>query len=117
MNQGPPPKKIQPRRPHGGECRSGWFIRRTPFYIYVTYGFVYTFSIAKRLIDIDDAALEQARELLGGATIKDTVNTALREFSDRDTRIRLFAHIQQLAAEDLGDPDIMKESRREQAHG
>ena len=65
----------------------------------------------------DDTALEQAKELLGGATIKDTVNTALREFSDRDTRIRLFAHIQQLASEDLGDPDIMKNTRREQAPG
>lgn len=73
-------------------------------------------SITKPLIDVDDTALEQARDLLGRATIKDTVNTALREFSDRDTRIRLFAHFQQLAAEDLGDPDIIKKSRREQDH-
>lgn len=85
--------------------------------IYATCRFVYTHSITKRLIDIDDAVLKQARDLLGGATIKDTVNTALREFSDRDTRIRLFAHIQQLAAEDLGDSEIMKQSRREQAQG
>ena len=84
--------------------------------IYEINAFVYTRSITKRLIDIDDAALEQARELLGGATIKDTVNTALREYSDRDARMRLFAHIQQLAAEDLGDPDIMKGTQREQAH-
>lgn len=88
-----------------------------PLQIYGASGFVYTRSITKRLVDIDDAALEQARELLGGATIKDTVNTALREFSDRDTRIRLFARIQQLAAEDLGDPDIMKGTQREQAQG
>ena len=85
--------------------------------IYATCSSVYTRPITKRLIDIDDNALEQARELLGGATIKDTVNTALREFSDRDTRIRLFAHIQQLAVEDLGDPEIMKGTRREQAQG
>ena len=73
--------------------------------------------MTKRLVDIDDAVLDQALELLGGATIKDTVNTALRELSDRDARIRLFAHIQQLSAEDLGNPAIMKRTRREQAHG
>lgn len=73
--------------------------------------------MTKRLVDIDDTVLDQARDLLGGATIKDTVNTALREFSDRDARIRLLAHIQQLAAEDLGNPDIMRGTRREQAQG
>ena len=76
---------------------------------------VYTRAITKRLVDIDDAALDKARALLGGATIKDTVNTALREFSEKDNRARLFAHIQQLAAQDLGDPDIMRGTTREQA--
>lgn len=57
--------------------------------------------------------LERARQLLDGATIKETVNTALREFCDRDTRARLFAHIQQLAAEDLGDPAVMRGAYRE----
>ena len=60
-------------------------------------------------------ALEHARALMGGATIKDTVNTALREFSDRDTRICLFAHIQELAAGDLGNPTIMKGTLRDEA--
>ncbi|MYH96117.1 MAG: type II toxin-antitoxin system VapB family antitoxin [Acidimicrobiia bacterium] len=69
--------------------------------------------MTKRLIDIDDQALEDARALLDGATIKDTVNTALREFSDRDTRTRLFARIQKLAADDLGNPEIMRGAHRE----
>ena len=43
----------------------------------------------------------------------ETVNTALREFCDRDTRVRLFAHIQQLAAGDLGDPEVMRGAHRE----
>ena len=35
--------------------------------------------VAKTLIDIDDALLEAARDVLGTSTKKDTVNTALRE--------------------------------------
>lgn len=35
--------------------------------------------MAKTLIDVDDALLEAARDVLGTATKKDTVNTALRE--------------------------------------
>ena len=36
-------------------------------------------TVAKTLIDIDDALLEAARGVLGTSTKKDTVNTALRE--------------------------------------
>ncbi len=39
--------------------------------------------MAKRLVDIDDDSLEIARAELGCATIKDTVNTALRLVADR----------------------------------
>jgi len=35
--------------------------------------------MAKTLIDIDDALLDAAREVLGTSTKKDTVNAALRE--------------------------------------
>lgn len=69
--------------------------------------------MSKRLIDVDDEVLERARQLLDGATIKETVNAALKEFCDRDTRVRLFAHIQQLAAGDLGDPEVMRGAYRE----
>ena len=69
--------------------------------------------MSKRLIDVDDEVLERARRLLDGATIKETVNTALQEFCNRDTRVRLFAHIQQLAAGDLGDPEVMRGAHRE----
>ena len=36
-------------------------------------------SVTKTLIDVDDALLEAARDVLGTSTKKDTVNTALRE--------------------------------------
>ena len=35
--------------------------------------------MGKTLIDVDDALLEAARDVLGTSTKKDTVNTALRE--------------------------------------
>ena len=36
-------------------------------------------AVAKTLIDVDDALLEAARDVLGTSTKKDTINTALRE--------------------------------------
>lgn len=58
--------------------------------------------VTKRLVDIDDDALDQARAELGTATIKDTVNEALRRAtSGRDERIRRSLGI--LADADLGD--------------
>ena len=46
--------------------------------IYTSELAVYTRRMGKRLIDIDDEALDAARVQLGTATIKDTVNEALR---------------------------------------
>jgi len=39
-------------------------------------------------IDIDDAALAEAMRLMGTATKKDTVNTALREYAARVKRLQ-----------------------------
>lgn len=36
----------------------------------------------ERMIDVDDACLEAARQRLGTSTIKDTVNAALRQAAD-----------------------------------
>jgi Arc/MetJ family transcription regulator len=45
-------------------------------------------SMTKRLVDIDDEVLNVARGRLGTATIKDTVNEALRLATvDRDAEI------------------------------
>jgi len=46
--------------------------------IYVDASARYTAPVTKRLIDVDDDVLESARTHLGTATIKETVNTALR---------------------------------------
>jgi Arc/MetJ family transcription regulator len=67
--------------------------------------------VTKRLIEIEDDLLRQARDALGTETIKDTVATALQHAihsSQRrtrldDTTLRRFA----AASEDLADEDVM----------
>lgn len=46
-------------------------------------------------IDIDDDALNEAMQLMGTTTKKETVNTALREYSDR---VRRLEALEKLAA-------------------
>ncbi len=50
---------------------------------------VYTVDMTKRLVDIDEEALDAARSQLGTTTIKATVNEALRLVgSDRSEAVR-----------------------------
>ena len=56
--------------------------------------------MTKRLVDIDDAALDAAREALGTRTIKDTVDAALRAASDLAARRR---HLERFRADGLAD--------------
>jgi Arc/MetJ family transcription regulator len=58
---------------------------------------VYTFFMAKHLVDIDEEALEMARTELGTTTIKDTVNAALRHATSQRER-RVVAALDALAA-------------------
>jgi len=44
--------------------------------------------MAKTLVDIDEAALQRASELLGTATKKDTINTALHEVVAEHERLQ-----------------------------
>ncbi|MEX0658572.1 MAG: type II toxin-antitoxin system VapB family antitoxin [Egibacteraceae bacterium] len=66
--------------------------------------------MTKRLVDIDDATLADARQALGTSTLKDTVNTALQESVKAGrrralTRDDLVAFAE--AVKDLGDPEVM----------
>ncbi|MCA1696213.1 MAG: hypothetical protein LC749_16655 [Actinobacteria bacterium] len=55
---------------------------------YTGGAFVYTTTIGKHLIDVDEQALDAARAELRTATIKDTVNEALRRaVGDRERRV------------------------------
>jgi Arc/MetJ family transcription regulator len=49
--------------------------------------------MARTMIDIDEAALAEAADLLGTTTKKDTVNTALREVVARMRRIDALARV------------------------
>ena len=58
--------------------------------------------MTKRLIDVDDDALETARAKLGTKTIKDTVNEALRAAA-RERDVELANARSTLADADLDD--------------
>jgi Arc/MetJ family transcription regulator len=67
--------------------------------------------MTKRLVEIEDGLLEQARQALGTDTIKDTVTSALQHVvhsSERrarldDATLKRFA----AATTDLGDDEVM----------
>jgi len=60
--------------------------------------------MAKHLVDLDEEALRSARAELGTATLKDTVNEALR-LAGRGRDQRVGRAIDTLAAADLVDRD------------
>jgi Arc/MetJ family transcription regulator len=72
--------------------------------VYTTVTLVYTHDMTKRLVDIDEEALDAARSQLGTTTIKATVNEALRLVgSDRSELVRNSMDV--LSAMPLSDRD------------
>jgi Arc/MetJ family transcription regulator len=66
--------------------------------------------MTKRLVDIDDEILEEARRLLGTTTLKDTVNGSLAEVARGAHRRALTSGDLREVGEllvDLGDPEVM----------
>lgn len=67
--------------------------------------------MTKRLVDIDDSLLDEAKARLGAETIKETVNAALARVANEPSRseadvreaLRAFA----AATQDLRDPEVM----------
>jgi Arc/MetJ family transcription regulator len=59
------------------------FRLRTDHPVYTVDTCIYTDTMSKRLIDVDEAALEAARARLGTGTIKETVNESLRLAGDQ----------------------------------
>ncbi|HEX4216714.1 MAG TPA: type II toxin-antitoxin system VapB family antitoxin [Candidatus Dormibacteraeota bacterium] len=68
--------------------------------------------MAKRLVEIDDELLREAREALGSATIKDTVNAALAEFVHARLRRRHVQRLVRMEGLDLDRPDVMSDAWR-----
>ena len=73
-----------------------------PRSVYPNGSMVYTHRMTKRLIDVDDDALDAARAQLGTRTIKDTVNQALRSAA-RQRGTQLASALSVLADADLDD--------------
>lgn len=67
--------------------------------------------MVKRLVDIDDDALDRARRVLGTGTMKDTVNRALQGVIDLDRRRRF---LERAASDglDLDDSEVMDDAWR-----
>jgi Arc/MetJ family transcription regulator len=63
--------------------------------------------MTKRLVDIDDELLAQAREVLGTATMKDTVNRSLREVVNAELRRDHVRRLTTMEGLDLDDPEVM----------
>ncbi|MFD4374761.1 type II toxin-antitoxin system VapB family antitoxin [Streptomyces sp. NPDC058486] len=60
-------------------------------------------------MEVDDAALEQAAEILGTKTKKETVNEALREVARRHDRLRALNEL--VAMGERGDFEVLREKK------
>ncbi|MGH3450755.1 MAG: type II toxin-antitoxin system VapB family antitoxin [Haloechinothrix sp.] len=69
--------------------------------------------MAKVLIDIDEEALAEASALLGTKTKKDTVNSALRETTERLRRAHALARLAELGESGAFDELLDKNAHRE----
>ena len=65
--------------------------------------------MTRTLIDIDDAALQAAAQVLGTSTKVSTVNTALAEVAARQHRLAFLDDLDTAAA-DLSDPEVMRDA-------
>lgn len=63
--------------------------------------------MTKRLVDIDDALLEEATRLLGASTMKEAVNLSLEEVVRTERRRHHADRLSTLRDLDLDDPEVM----------
>lgn len=63
--------------------------------------------MTKRLVDIDDDLLAEAREILGADTIKETVNSALSEVIALNLRRQHLVRLEAMRGLDLADDEVM----------
>lgn len=68
--------------------------------------------MTKRLVDIDDDLLAEARVLTGAATMKETVNAALQQVIDSELRRRHLWRLESGEGTDLADEEVMRDAWR-----
>ena len=64
--------------------------------------------MTKRLVDIDDDLLAEARVLTGAATMKEAVNAALQQVIDSELRGRHLRRLEAGEGIDLADDEVMR---------
>ena len=64
--------------------------------------------MTKRLVDIDDELLAEARHVAGATTMKETVNTALQQLIDAELRRRHLHRLETGMGTDLADDETMQ---------
>lgn len=67
--------------------------------------------MSRTVIDLDDEALEAAAIELGTTTKRDTINTALREITERNRRARALQELRALVADGAVDTDVLLDKR------
>jgi Arc/MetJ family transcription regulator len=68
--------------------------------------------MARTLIDIDEGLLAKSQEILGVATKKETVNTALRELVRRAAVEDFLALARDGGLRDAAEPEVMAQAWR-----
>ncbi|MEV6687832.1 type II toxin-antitoxin system VapB family antitoxin [Streptomyces sp. NPDC053429] len=63
--------------------------------------------MSRTMVDLDDALLAEAAEILGTSTKRATINGALAEFVAAARRRRFVELVDEGALDDLRDPDVM----------
>lgn len=68
--------------------------------------------MTKRLVDIDDDLLAEARVLTGAATMKEAVNAALQQVIDSELRRRHLRRLESGEGTDLAYDEVMRDAWR-----
>ena len=68
--------------------------------------------MTKRLVDIDDDLLTEARVLTGALTMKEAVNAALQQVIDTELRRRHLRRLESGSGLDLADDEVMRNAWR-----
>ena len=66
----------------------------------------------KTSVDIDDHLIEQVRSVLGTSSIKETIDSALREVLRVDARRQEIRALAEMDGMDLADEDVMAKAWR-----
>lgn len=68
--------------------------------------------MAKKLVDVDVDALEEAKRILGADSYKQTVNAGLREIIAGAARRREIEHFTAVESHDLDEPGVRSSAWR-----